>query len=306
MYMHTCLPRLLALLFVLLPATLRAEANLPIDSLRAGTLRYLEAEQWDSAEVWANRWLAAAYQLQDWHGHIIEAHIAMGIAYAHLGDYSLAINNLGQAHTNAVTSQNHSRVHEAFAELFDIAQREQSDIVAHRKNQQLMLLLLTALTLICASFWLMYRQKSRLLTAIVRQNHEALKREESTEQRAQGLTDQKKRDLLMRLEALMQEPQNYCEHLLTKERVSELLDTNRTYLSQVINEAYGKSFTQYINDLRINEAIRRLDDPTNQRALRLICQDLGFNSQTTFNTQFQSRTGMTPAQYRKKVKELNS
>lgn len=304
--MKTCLTRMLALVFLLLPAMLRAEANPPIDSLRAGTQRFLEAEQWDSAEVWANRWFAAAYQQQDWHGHVIEAHIAMGIVYAHLGDYTLAINNLGQAHTNAVTSQNQIRVQEAFAELLDIAQHEQRDIISHRKNQQLMLLALTALTLICASFWLMYRQKSRLLTAIVQQNHEALKREESTEQRAQGLSDEKKRDLLTRLETLMKDPQVYCEHLLTKDRVAEQLETNRTYLSQVINEAYGKSFTQYINDLRINEAIRRLDDPTNQRALRLICQDLGFNSQTTFNTQFQSRTGMTPAQYRKKVQELNS
>ena len=304
--MKTCLTRMLALVFLLLPAMLRAEANPPIDSLRAATQRFLEAEQWDSAEVWANRWFAAAYQQQDWHGHVIEAHIAMGIVYAHLGDYTLAINNLGQAHTNAVTSQNQIRVQEAFAELLDIAQHEQRDIISHRKNQQLMLLALTALTLICASFWLMYRQKSRLLTAIVQQNHEALKREESTEQRAQGLSDEKKRDLLTRLETLMKDPQVYCEHLLTKDRVAEQLETNRTYLSQVINEAYGKSFTQYINDLRINEAIRRLDDPTNQRALRLICQDLGFNSQTTFNTQFQSRTGMTPAQYRKKVQELNS
>ena len=304
--MKTCLTRMLALVFLLLPAMLRAEANPPIDSLRAGTQRFLEAEQWDSAEVWANRWFAAAYQQQDWHGHVIEAHIAMGIVYAHLGDYTLAINNLGQAHTNAVTSQNQIRVQEAFAELLDIAQHEQRDIISHRKNQQLMLLALTALTLICASFWLMYRQKSRLLTAIVQQNHEALKREESTEQRAQGLSDEKKRDLLTRLETLMKDPQVYCEHLLTKDRVAEQLETTRTYLSQVINEAYGKSFTQYINDLRINEAIRRLDDPTNQRALRLICQDLGFNSQTTFNTQFQSRTGMTPAQYRKKVQELNS
>ena len=304
--MKTCLTRMLALVFLLLPAMLRAEANPPIDSLRAATQRFLEAEQWDSAEVWANRWFAAAYQQQDWHGHVIEAHIAMGIVYAHLGDYTLAINNLGQAHTNAVTSQNQIRVQEAFAELLDIAQHEQRDIISHRKNQQLMLLALTALTLICASFWLMYRQKSRLLTAIVQQNHEALKREESTEQRAQGLSDEKKRNLLTRLETLMKDPQVYCEHLLTKDRVAEQLETNRTYLSQVINEAYGKSFTQYINDLRINEAIRRLDDPTNQRALRLICQDLGFNSQTTFNTQFQSRTGMTPAQYRKKVQELNS
>ena len=102
----------------------------------------------------------------------------------------------------------------------------------------------------------------------------------------------------------MKEQKVYCENLLTKERVAEMLQTNRTYLSQVINEVYGKSFTQYINDLRIEEAVRRLDNPDSRRALRLIGQDLGFNSPTTFNTQFLQRTGMTPTQYRQKVHQL--
>ena len=58
------------------------------------------------------------------------------------------------------------------------------------------------------------------------------------------------------------------------------------------------------SDLRIEEAIRRLDRPDNRRALRLIGQDLGFNSPTTFHTQFQQRTGLTPSQYRRKVQQL--
>ena len=73
-----------------------------------------------------------------------------------------------------------------------------------------------------------------------------------------------------------------------------------------MSEVYQKSFTQYINDLRIDEAIRILDNPKSVRPIRLIGVDLGFNSVTTFNTQFQNRTGMTPAQYRKKVIDISN
>mgnify|MGYP000034235693 FL=1 len=51
----------------------------------------------------------------------------------------------------------------------------------------------------------------------------------------------------------MQEDAVYKENFLTKERVADLLGTNRTYLSQVINEQTQQNFTQYINNYRINE-----------------------------------------------------
>lgn len=303
--MKALLTSLFLLLSTLPPHAKQTETSC-IDSLQTRMQHYMEAQAWDSAAWYGDRFLEAAYQKKDWYGSVIDAHMALGLIYAHLGNYTTAMSNLGQAHQNGMGGQREEAVKTAFARVLDIVKEEQRRIVAHQKNQQLLIGGLIALLSVCGLLYYMYWQKHRLLTAIVRQNHEALQREESTEQRTKGMTDQKKRHLLMQLEKLMQQERTYCENLLTKERVAELLNTNRTYLSQVINEAYGKSFTQYINDLRINEAIRLLDDPTNMRALRLICQDLGFNSQTTFNTQFQSRTGMTPAQYRKKVQELNS
>lgn len=297
---------ILWLLLIVAFIQIHATDSLPMDTLKARTLHFADSEQWDSVIVYGNRWFEAAYEVHDWHGHIIEAHITLGIAYAHIGEYSLALNNLGQAHANATTIQNTEMVNAAFREVLQIAQEEQRHIIEHRKNQQLMWGGIVTLLLTCGLLGLMYRQKSRLLLAIVRQNHEALKFTAQVERKGSSQTDTQKQQLLARLEQMMQEKRIYCENLLTKDRVAELLQTNRTYLSEVVNEAYGKSFTQYINDLRINEAIRLLDNPENERPLKLIGQDLGFNSPTTFNTQFRHRTGMTPAQYRSKVKQLDA
>ena len=274
------------------------------DSLCTLTHYYLEVERWDSVVKYGVLLFEEAYNQHDWHGNIIEAHVALGMAYAHQGKYELAMSNLGQAHQNATTSRNQQMIQKAFNQIMQIAKDEQKRLVEHRMNILLLDVGMVALAIICSLFFALYYQKNRLLLALVRQQREVMERESQRERRSQVLADDKKRELIAQLETLMKEKQVYCENLLTKERVAEMLQTNRTYLSQVINEVYGKSFTQYINDLRIEEAIRRLDRPDNRRALRLIGQDLGFNSPTTFNTQFQQRTGLTPSQYRRKVQQL--
>ena len=89
-----------------------------------------------------------------------------------------------------------------------------------------------------------------------------------------------------------------------KSKVAEILGTNRTYLSRIINEQSKLSFTHYVNRFRIEEAIRLLSDPNNETPLKAISTELGFNSISTFYNLFQSSVGMTPSQYRNKVMEL--
>ena len=127
-----------------------------------------------------------------------------------------------------------------------------------------------------------------------------------TKYASSSLNEEKKSDLFQALEILMSEQKVYMDNLLTKDKVAEQLGSNRTYLSQIINEQTGKTFTQYINDYRIQDAIRRLSDPDNQIPLKALSVELGFNSSTTFYKQFQIATGMTPAQYRSQVIEMHN
>ena len=173
----------------------------------------------------------------------------------------------------------------------------------------------------------MYFKQRELYKAIVRQNQEAIRREHSLKERIEAmeskelsvvedspqtkyasssLNEEKKLDLFQALEKLMSEQKVYRDNLLTKDKVAELLESNRTYLSQMINEQTGKTFTQYINDYRIQEAIHKLSDPDNQIPLKALSVELGFNSSTTFYKQFQTATGMTPAQYRSQVMEMHN
>ena len=176
--------------------------------------------------------------------------------------------------------------------------------------------------------WIMYRNKNRMYTRIARQYKESVTKEQAMEKQIEQLTanleaasapapDTSKysnsslttdngRELYSRLEHLMKYDRLYREKNLTRERIAELLGSNRTYLTQVIHENTGRTLLSYINSYRINEAITILSDPANDIPLKALCSDLGFNSSTTFYKLFQNKVGMTPAKYREKIIEISN
>lgn len=116
--------------------------------------------------------------------------------------------------------------------------------------------------------------------------------------------DQILHELRGRFEALMSDPAVYCDPEISKEKVSRLLGTNRTYVSRMVNRLYGVNFPAYVNALRIREAIRVLSDPVNTVPLKTLAQEIGYSSIATFYVKFKEETGMTPASFRKKVKQI--
>ena len=118
--------------------------------------------------------------------------------------------------------------------------------------------------------------------------------------------DEKKQALYDRACQLMEQERLYTDPQLNRERLAELLGTNRTYLSAIIKEKSGMSYLQFVNSYRINEAIRILSDPDKiDYPLKQIWSDLGFNSPTTFYKLFQQAVGITPSVYRKQFIDLN-
>lgn len=73
-------------------------------------------------------------------------------------------------------------------------------------------------------------------------------------------------------------------------------------LSQLINRYAGKSFMDYINTFRIDYAKQRLQNPLDPgETIQEVMYASGFNSKSSFNTIFKSKTGKTPSQYKKTV-----
>lgn len=93
---------------------------------------------------------------------------------------------------------------------------------------------------------------------------------------------------------------------MSLERAAEMLATNRTYLSQVVNERAGQSFPAYVNTFRMEEAIQMLSDVDNNEAVKSIALSCGFSNPSVFSVQFRQKMGMSPSDFRKSVRTLRA
>lgn len=107
--------------------------------------------------------------------------------------------------------------------------------------------------------------------------------------------------LALRLESCMMQERMFLDPTLTLQDMASRIGTNRTYLSEYLNNILHKSFYEYINEWRVKEACRIMDDASGRRmTMQEVAEMSGFNSGSTFNRSFARVIGMTPSAYARK------
>ena len=94
------------------------------------------------------------------------------------------------------------------------------------------------------------------------------------------------------------EQEGFCQPGLTLKDLSDQLCTNRTYLSEYINTVHHVNFRDWITDLRIEFAKRRMKECPQQKMFE-ISESSGFTSLSHFTKIFSEKEGCTPARWRK-------
>ncbi len=88
-------------------------------------------------------------------------------------------------------------------------------------------------------------------------------------------------------------------------QLSQEINISTHQLSQAFNEGFGKTYPQLMKELRIEEAIKRIqDDKYAHLSIYGIALDCGFNSKSVFNQAFKEITGFTPTGFKKAKKFL--
>lgn len=100
-----------------------------------------------------------------------------------------------------------------------------------------------------------------------------------------------------KIEKLM-EAQYYLTKNLKITDMAQELGTCRTYVSNYINKSHGCSFSDYINQLRIDYAKQLLKNE--QEKLSSIADRSGFSSEQSFYRNFKKFVGMTPSEWQTK------
>ena len=110
-------------------------------------------------------------------------------------------------------------------------------------------------------------------------------------------------EYIIALEDFIVSQRNYLDSSLSLEMVADKLNLNKSYLSRLINLELGKSFTDYVNELRVEEAKSYIANPDFWNyTLVSIGLEAGFNSKSAFNLAFKKFTGLTPSEYKEGVK----
>lgn len=109
-------------------------------------------------------------------------------------------------------------------------------------------------------------------------------------------------ELMNSISALMEESQLYLDKSLTLDTLTMLVASNRTYVSKCINTCTGKSFSDYLNEYRVNYAKTLMEWYGSEASLEQIGSESGYTSESTFIRNFKKITGSLPSEWRKSLK----
>jgi AraC-like DNA-binding protein len=97
---------------------------------------------------------------------------------------------------------------------------------------------------------------------------------------------------------LIEEEQIFRNTDLRITDISKRLNTNRSYISGIVNNEFNSTFSDLINHYRISYAKELLKDKK-MYILEYVSEESGFASINSFLRAFKKEAGITPGQYRK-------
>jgi len=103
-------------------------------------------------------------------------------------------------------------------------------------------------------------------------------------------------DIAEQVLELMKLDKLYHEQSFSRSDMARELKISENQLSRVINAAFGKSFPKLLNEYRVEDAKRMLEEP--DIPVNVIAFEVGFNSLASFNRVFKNITGYPPSSYR--------
>ncbi len=106
----------------------------------------------------------------------------------------------------------------------------------------------------------------------------------------------------LKLRAALDERKLYLQKDLKMASLAENIGLSTHQLSYLINHEFEMPYADLINEYRINEAKRLLEDPEiRKEKLLRVAFDTGFSNKTSFINAFKKQTGFTPSEWRERV-----
>jgi len=283
---------------------------------------YAAKGRFDIAGEWARKAEATAekvgsFEKESW---ALEAFVDLHEKQHNYKDANAFLHKLLVIKDSIYTDEQKTKIAE-LESRFSIRQKEQEITMLHQereiqlleikaKRQTIRFLVAGIMLLVFFSalfFWL-FRKANLANRQLITKNLQLMQAErkdqpqpeeqESQRPESDKYIEAKKAGLVTEFESLMHNRKLYREPGVTLESVAETLNSNRTYLSGMINSHYRTTFSTLINRYRIGEARHLLIDPTYRLfTIEAIAREVGFSSKSSFNEAFKRETGLTPSYF---------
>ena len=206
--------------------------------------------------------------------------------------------------------------------------KQMQEMEHHRKVQSLVIkaILLIALVILLAMYfiWRKNRQLRQRNETLYLKNVEMLRKEEEDRKRRRelekllaqqsepkpkykttSLDEEAKQIIYDNIVSVLENSEEIFSSDFSAQRLATLVGEKYNYVSQVINEKYGSNFNNLLNEYRIQEACKRINDlqKYGNYTIEAIANGVGFKSRTSFTQAFKKYTGLTPSEYQRIANE---
>ena len=165
------------------------------------------------------------------------------------------------------------------------------------------LIVLTLVLLFAFLLWQKNRQLKERNKSLYEKNRQLIHVESNEQQLRKAysksnLNDEQRESLIYRIQEVLNDADIICQQDFTLYKLAKIINSNTTYVSQVINEKYGIPFSNLLGNYRVKLACQWMDDPKRGNVtIEAIATETGFKSRTAFVNAFKRETGLKPSEY---------
>lgn len=144
-----------------------------------------------------------------------------------------------------------------------------------------------------------YRSRfNKIINEISLNNNNEVSKKNTIKNKNIGIGEELIGQILEKLK-IFEKEKGFLESNLTIQSLSTTFETNTKYLSKIVNTYRNKTFIQYINDLRVENALNSLKENVKLRkyTIQALALEFGFNNAESFSAAFYKKTGIKPAYF---------
>lgn len=209
--------------------------------------------------------------------------------------------------------QTHDRLYDNIHKNYDTKQliQEKKDMEvqlarerSHGKIGQAALAILSFIILILVYAYIRKHRRQERIFRELMENKKPKNRSNKAAPKELAIPQETVAKVLARLEK-WEQAMRYLDVNITRASMAVYLDTNVHYVSDIILYYRGKSFTEYINDLKVDYIIEQLKTNKHKRMFThdALAEEAGFSTTQRFVQAFKSRTTLSPSFFSAKIRK---